>query len=86
MTDTGACARAAEKCRVLGVKQKGEFNSLPVDDFNSGNSFPARGGAYAPFVVERWTKVQASTLHLYYVLSTGNPYVVLLMESRLQIQ
>jgi hypothetical protein len=53
---------------------------------NRANADEIHGGAYAPFVVERWTKVQGSTLHLYYVLSTGNPYVVLLMESRLQIQ
>jgi hypothetical protein len=53
---------------------------------NRANADEIHGGAYAPFVVERWTKVQGSTLHLYYMLSTGNPYVVLLMESRLQIQ
>ena len=44
-----------------------------------------RGGAYAPYAVERWTKVRASELNLYYTLSTGNPYVVVLMKSRLQI-
>ncbi len=44
------------------------------------------GGAYAPFVVERWTKVQGSELQLYYLMSTGNPYVVVLMKSRLQIE
>ena len=44
-----------------------------------------RGGAFAPYVVERWTKVQDSTLNLYYVMSTINPYVVVLMKSRLQI-
>lgn len=43
------------------------------------------GGAYAPYVVERWTKVQGSELALYYVLSTWNPYVVVLMKSRLEI-
>jgi hypothetical protein len=53
---------------------------------NQANAEEIRGGAYAPFVVERWTKVQGSTLNLYYVLSTGNPYVVVLMESRLQIE
>ncbi len=51
-----------------------------------GNAEEVRGGAYAPYVVERWTKVQGSMLNLYYVLSTGNPYVVVLMESRLQIE
>src|SRR5579872_84122 len=44
------------------------------------------GGAYAPFVVERWIKVQGSELQLYYLMSTGNPYVVVLMKSRLQIE
>lgn len=45
-----------------------------------------RGGDYAPYVVERWTKLQGSELELYYVLSTWNPYVVVLMKSRLQVQ
>ena len=45
-----------------------------------------RGGAYAPYVVERWTKVQGSQLDLYYVLSTLNPYVVVLMKSRFDIE
>lgn len=45
-----------------------------------------RGGAFAPYVVERWTKVQDNTLNLYYLMSTNNPYVVVLMKSRLQIQ
>jgi len=43
------------------------------------------GAAYAPYVVERWTKVRNSELNLYYLLSTRNPYVVVLMKSRLQI-
>lgn len=53
-----------------------------------GQADPAsvKGGTYAPYVVERWTKVQGSELELYYVLSTWNPYVVVLMKSRLQVQ
>jgi len=53
---------------------------------NRANAEEVHGSAYAPYVVERWTKVQGSMLNLYYVLSTGNPYVVLLMESRLRIE
>jgi hypothetical protein len=53
---------------------------------NQANAGEIHGGAYAPFMVERWTKVQGSTLNLYYLLSTGNPYVVVLMQSRLQIE
>jgi hypothetical protein len=44
------------------------------------------GGAFAPYVVERWTKVQGSEMELYYLMSTMNPYVVVLMKSRLQIE
>jgi hypothetical protein len=44
------------------------------------------GGAFAPYVVERWTKVQSSEIELYYLMSTLNPYVVVLMKSRLQIE
>ncbi len=44
------------------------------------------GGTYAPYVVERWTKLKGSELELYYVLSTWNPYVVVLMKAGLQVQ
>jgi len=44
-----------------------------------------RGGSYAPYVVERFTKVVGSELNLYYCLSTWNPYVVVLMNSRLSV-
>ncbi len=53
-----------------------------------GKADPAavHGGAYAPYVVERWTKVHGTELDLYYLLSTWNPYVVVLMKSRLQVE
>jgi hypothetical protein len=44
------------------------------------------GGAYAPYMVERWTKVQGNELTIYYVMSTWNPYVVVLMRSKLRLQ
>jgi hypothetical protein len=43
------------------------------------------GGTYAPYVVERWTKVRGTYLDVYYVMSTWNPYVVELMKTRLRI-
>jgi hypothetical protein len=48
------------------------------------------GGAYAPYQVERWTAPHLrpggdGELDLYYVLSTWNPYVVVLMTSRLNV-
>ena len=44
------------------------------------------GSAYAPYIVERWTKVANDELTIYYVISTWNPYVVVLMKSRLRVQ
>lgn len=45
-----------------------------------------KGGAYAPYVIERFTTVEGDRLALHYVLSTWNPYVVLLMRSELEVR
>lgn len=58
----------------------------PVIGRGQANPEAVHGGAYAPYVVERWTKVQGSELSVYYVLSTWNPYVVVLMKSRLHVE
>ena len=49
------------------------------------NPDTVRGGSYAPYVVEAWTKITASELDIYYTLSTWNPYVVMLMKSSMEI-
>jgi len=53
----------------------------PVIGVAQGNAQERRGGAYAPYVIERWTALEGSQLSLYFVLSTLNPYVVMLMRS-----
>ncbi len=53
---------------------------------NQANPDAVFGGAFMPYMVERWTRLQGSELNLYYVLSTVNPYVVVLMKSRLQVE
>jgi hypothetical protein len=58
----------------------------PVIGKGQANPQAVHGGAYAPYVVERWTKVRGSELSIYYVLSTWNPYVVILMKSRLHVE
>jgi Domain of unknown function (DUF4185) len=58
----------------------------PVIGEGQANPAAVQGGGYAPYVVERWTKVQGSELDLYYVLSTWNPYVVVLIKSRLKVE
>jgi hypothetical protein len=57
----------------------------PVIGKGQANPGAVHGGAYAPYVVERFTKLTGPELSLYYVLSTWNPYVVILMKSRLRI-
>jgi len=68
----GGSAGVLRCCPVIG-KPKKEWPAV-------------HGGFYAPYVVERFTKVVGSELHLYYVLSTWNPYVVVLMKSRFRVE
>ena len=39
------------------------------------------GGPYAPYMIERFTRVAGRTLSIYYTLSTWNPYTIVLMRS-----
>src|SRR5262249_44714290 len=40
-----------------------------------------RGASFAPQMIQRFTELQGNTLKIFYNLSTGNPYGVVLMES-----
>lgn len=44
------------------------------------------GSPYAPYVIERFSTFEGETLDLYFVMSTWNPYNVLLMTTSLQLQ
>jgi hypothetical protein len=43
------------------------------------------GGFYAPYIIERLTRVEGEHVTLQYVLSTWNPYVVVRMRSTLRV-
>jgi hypothetical protein len=43
------------------------------------------GGFYAPYIIERLTRVEGEYITLNYVLSTWNPYVVVRMRSTLRV-
>ena len=58
----------------------------PVIGQGVANPAGVHGSAYAPYVVERWTTVANDELTIYYVISTWNPYVVVLMKSRLGLR
>lgn len=45
-----------------------------------------QGAPYAPYVIERFTRVEGDRLKLYYLLSTWNPYVVVLMRSEFTVR
>lgn len=58
----------------------------PGDGLNGptigGNDpYTTNGGAYAPFLIERFLEVSETTLSIYYTLSTWNPYTVVEMRS-----
>jgi hypothetical protein len=59
--------------------------SGPVIGKGQKNPNAVHGGAYAPYVVERWTNVRDNKLNVYYTLSTWNPYVVVLMRSSFDV-
>lgn len=43
------------------------------------------GGPYAPYMIERFTRISGRTLSLYYTLSTWNPYTIVMMRSDFEI-
>jgi uncharacterized protein (TIGR03437 family) len=56
-----------------------------IGDQTVNNPNTTRGGAYAPTFVERFTVISGSTLKLFYMFSTWNPYAVVMMESDFSI-
>jgi hypothetical protein len=43
------------------------------------------GGEYGPYVLERFTRADADAIHLYYVMSTWNPYETVIMKATLRV-
>lgn len=69
------------------IHQAGRQDGLegPVIGQGQANPIAVQGGAYAPYVVERFTRLDGEQLGLYYLLSTWNPYVVVLMKSAFKV-
>jgi hypothetical protein len=51
------------------------------EDTGANDPETARGGAFAPSMIERFTEVKNDKLSIYYTLSTWNPYTVVKMRS-----
>jgi hypothetical protein len=52
---------------------------------DDGKAQAAYGGFYAPYIIERFTRVSGDNVTLDYVMSTWNPYVVVHMRSTLKV-
>jgi hypothetical protein len=67
-------------------------NASPPDDLGGPVIGPntdvmrTQGGYYAPYMIERFTRIEGDRLTLQYVLSTWNPYVVVRMRSSFAIE
>jgi hypothetical protein len=70
------------------IHERGSFDGLAGPVIGEGKRHPhwVQGGTYAPYVVERFTRVEGGKLQLYYLMSTWNPYVVVLMRSELKVE
>jgi len=47
----------------------------------ANNPYTTPGASYAPYLIERFTKVAGTTLSIYYTISTWNPYTIVEMRS-----
>jgi hypothetical protein len=68
------------------IHDPGVTPNPPGDGLNGptiGQNDPntTRGAAYAPYMIERFTRVTGNRLSIYYTLSTWNPYTVVEMRS-----
>ena len=69
------------------IHEPGEDDGLAGPMIGGGDRDPMDegGGNYAPYVVERFTRVEEGVLSFWYTMSTWNPYLVVLMRSDLAI-
>jgi uncharacterized protein (TIGR03437 family) len=52
-----------------------------IGDQTANNPSTTQGDAYAPELIQRFTIISGSTLKLFYMMATWNPYAVVMMES-----
>jgi hypothetical protein len=64
---------------------RGDGDCGPPGDPTSPQGADHPGGAYGPYVIPRYTRGGPQTTTIYYVLSTWNPYDVVLMRTTLAL-
>jgi hypothetical protein len=60
-------------------------DGLTGPTIGSNDPNTTRGGFYAPYLIERFTRITGNKLSIYYTGSTWNPYTIVLMRSDLTI-
>lgn len=75
----------AVRAKLIHMANSDDGLEWPMKKFDGRSRNPEQGAIYAPYVIERFTRVEGDRLTLYYTLSTWNPYVVLLMRSEFSI-
>jgi hypothetical protein len=63
-------------------QSKGPAGPIIVPDSDPKKTW---GGEYGPYMIERFLEVTEDILSVYYVMSTWNPYTVILMKSKLRV-
>ena len=73
------------------IHDPGIVPNPPGDGLNGptigqNDPFTTRGAAYAPYLIERFTRVTGNKLSSYYILSTWNPYTIVELRSDFSIR
>ena len=76
----------AARAKLMHMANTDDGLEWPLKKFNGASRKSEQGAIYAPYVIERFTRVEGDRLKLYYTLSTWNPYVVLLMRSEFTVR
>lgn len=71
--------------RFIHRKDSGDGLARPVIGKARKNPEAVQGGAYAPYMVERFTTLVAGRLTVRFLMSTWNPYVVVLMRAQFKV-
>jgi hypothetical protein len=66
-----------------GTPSHPAFRDTLYDDIIGGRDATEGGGAYGPYQIPRYTRQKGITTHLFYVLSTWNPYQVVLLRHQI---
>ena len=78
-------ATASENQACPGLANSSGPAGPTIGDQTANNPNTTKGTMYGPAMVERFTTISGSTLKIFYLMSTWNPYATVMMESDFNI-